>query len=277
MAYVTKIDDYLNEMSKKQFGKRVALLRKARAVSQSNLAEVAGVSLQFLSSVERGVASPSFGTIERLASALNVSMAELFLWEHEESAETCIENSTILRPAVSPRNIGGFSYNSSSNVMLWDDSLYAFLGARKGRHAPNVKLIEKVFENCSGEIGLAIKKVQTSRRPEVCKLLYKESSGTKRSIALALTAIEYANSSEILIVGQLLDFSDSDKLFNALYESRNYSYDIVARHIVNNKDDLCCGDHVEKCSVLFGVWAESIPMQRMMQLPLSIQAIHIAM
>jgi transcriptional regulator with XRE-family HTH domain len=61
-----------------QFGRRLRQLRLARDFTQEQFAEAAGVSVDFLSLVERGVNTPSFETLERFAPALKIRVAELF-------------------------------------------------------------------------------------------------------------------------------------------------------------------------------------------------------
>ena len=61
-----------------QFGRHLRRLRLARDMTQEQLAEAASVSVDFLSLVERGINAPSFETLERLARALKVRVAELF-------------------------------------------------------------------------------------------------------------------------------------------------------------------------------------------------------
>lgn len=61
-----------------QLGPRIRSLRHARRVTLRELAERAGVTESFLSQVERGVASPSIATVQRIARALGQSIAELF-------------------------------------------------------------------------------------------------------------------------------------------------------------------------------------------------------
>jgi transcriptional regulator with XRE-family HTH domain len=60
------------------FGRRVRVLRKRKGMTQEQLAEVADISVDFLSLMERGVNAPSFATLERLADALGVPVKELF-------------------------------------------------------------------------------------------------------------------------------------------------------------------------------------------------------
>jgi transcriptional regulator with XRE-family HTH domain len=60
------------------FGRRVRVLRKRKGMTQEQLAEVADISVDFLSLMERGVNAPSFATLERLADALGIPVKELF-------------------------------------------------------------------------------------------------------------------------------------------------------------------------------------------------------
>jgi transcriptional regulator with XRE-family HTH domain len=59
-------------------GARIRALRLARKATLRELAGRAGVTESFLSQVERGVASPSIATVQRIARALDQSIAELF-------------------------------------------------------------------------------------------------------------------------------------------------------------------------------------------------------
>lgn len=64
-----------------QLGTRIRALRQARRLTLREVAERAGVSESFLSQVERDVTSPSIATVQRIAHALDVSIAQLFTEE----------------------------------------------------------------------------------------------------------------------------------------------------------------------------------------------------
>jgi transcriptional regulator with XRE-family HTH domain len=66
---------------KRSFGKRLRYLRRSRDITQEQLAELTGRSVNFISLVENGDTSPSFATLERLAKALHVEVAELFKFD----------------------------------------------------------------------------------------------------------------------------------------------------------------------------------------------------
>ena len=66
---------------REKFGNHVRLLRGERGLTQEQLAERAGISVDFLSLIERGKNSPSFDNLEDLAQALEVTVAQLFSFE----------------------------------------------------------------------------------------------------------------------------------------------------------------------------------------------------
>jgi len=61
-----------------QLGTRIRSLRRARRLTLRDVAEHAGVTESFLSQVERDVTSPSIATVQRIARALDLSIAQLF-------------------------------------------------------------------------------------------------------------------------------------------------------------------------------------------------------
>lgn len=59
------------------FGQRIRRNRKAKRMTQNELAEAAGISLSFLNFIERGARRASMETLIRIASALEVTPDEL--------------------------------------------------------------------------------------------------------------------------------------------------------------------------------------------------------
>jgi transcriptional regulator with XRE-family HTH domain len=68
-------------VSELQLGPRIRSLRQARQVTLRELAQRAGVTESFLSQVEREVTSPSIASVQRIARALDLGIAELFVDE----------------------------------------------------------------------------------------------------------------------------------------------------------------------------------------------------
>jgi transcriptional regulator with XRE-family HTH domain len=52
-------------------------LRTERGMTQEAVAQAAGITVAHLSSIERGLANPSWGAVTAIARALGVSMGEL--------------------------------------------------------------------------------------------------------------------------------------------------------------------------------------------------------
>lgn len=62
----------------KQFGQGVKARRKARGMTQAQLAEATSTSEEWIRRIERGAGAPSFDVIEALAEAMRCSAADLF-------------------------------------------------------------------------------------------------------------------------------------------------------------------------------------------------------
>lgn len=72
---------------RKDLGNRIRDARVARGLSQVTLAELAGVSPQYLGQLERGLRDPSLGVAVRVARALGVSVDWLATGETSHSDE----------------------------------------------------------------------------------------------------------------------------------------------------------------------------------------------
>ncbi len=61
----------------KQLGRRVAALRQAAGLTQAKLAERVDVTVETISRLERGAATPSLASLAAIAEALGVELPEL--------------------------------------------------------------------------------------------------------------------------------------------------------------------------------------------------------
>ncbi len=66
---------------KQAVGKRIRELRNKLGVSQEELAAMVELDRTYITSVERGKRNISIVNIEKLATALNVSLSEFFTFE----------------------------------------------------------------------------------------------------------------------------------------------------------------------------------------------------
>lgn len=70
---------------REHFGKHLLAIRRDRGLTQEQFAELVGISVDFLSLIERGLNAPSFETLERIADRLDVSVSFLFAFEQDVS------------------------------------------------------------------------------------------------------------------------------------------------------------------------------------------------
>jgi transcriptional regulator with XRE-family HTH domain len=68
-----------------RLGKAIAAQRRARGISQEDLAYRAKIHRTTMSEIERGVSNVSVDVVEKIARALSMPLSELFaLTEHRE-------------------------------------------------------------------------------------------------------------------------------------------------------------------------------------------------
>lgn len=70
-------------MLQRKLGQRIAALRKARKLTQEQLAEALACSVEFVSLVERGINAPSVAGLEKFAKVLKVAVKNLFTFEEK--------------------------------------------------------------------------------------------------------------------------------------------------------------------------------------------------
>ena len=63
---------------KENFGKRLQLLRKQAGITQEELANLTGLSIDTVSNIERGINGTKFDVLEQFAEILNVEVKDLF-------------------------------------------------------------------------------------------------------------------------------------------------------------------------------------------------------
>jgi transcriptional regulator with XRE-family HTH domain len=105
-------------------GQKLRKLRKEQNLTQLELAQQVGITNGQVSTIERGVSSPSLATLHRIARALNVPMNEFFEDERQKDIE-------LIRKGKG-RRVG----NEAENAMI------EVLVARSGRGAFNVLFLD---------------------------------------------------------------------------------------------------------------------------------------
>ncbi|MGQ0589111.1 MAG: helix-turn-helix domain-containing protein [Sphingosinicella sp.] len=64
---------------RKRLGKNLRRLRQERGIGQEKFALEHGIDRTYVSGIERGVRNPTITVVQRLADALEVPIAELFV------------------------------------------------------------------------------------------------------------------------------------------------------------------------------------------------------
>jgi transcriptional regulator with XRE-family HTH domain len=78
-------------------GKNVREWRKKMSLSQETLAERADLSVSYISKMERGIISPSIGTLYEIARVLNVPAFMLLAEKEDETTDVCEIQSLLTR------------------------------------------------------------------------------------------------------------------------------------------------------------------------------------
>ena len=106
------------ENTKKLLGTRIKEIRKAKGLTQEQLAESIGIEIPSLSNIENGKNYPNSETITKIAKGLGIEIFELYIFEHLKEPDEkvmlneiveCLKNDfkllkTIYKIAFSLRN-----------------------------------------------------------------------------------------------------------------------------------------------------------------------------
>jgi transcriptional regulator with XRE-family HTH domain len=71
---------------RRDFGKRIKSIRLERKLTQEQFAELMDISVDFLSLIERGINSPSFEVLERMADRVKLPARALFDFRRKPGA-----------------------------------------------------------------------------------------------------------------------------------------------------------------------------------------------
>ena len=75
------------------FGKILQTERKAKKFSQEKLSKLSGLDRTFISLVENGKRSPTFSTILKISSALEINPSDLFLIYEKKNPDYSLKHS----------------------------------------------------------------------------------------------------------------------------------------------------------------------------------------
>ncbi|WP_051694498.1 histidine kinase dimerization/phosphoacceptor domain -containing protein [Desulfohalovibrio reitneri] len=116
------------EEIKAAFGKRLRRLRLRSLSTQAGLAEQTGISEEYLSKIERGLASPSFAVMGKLAERLGVSLDALFRFSPEGTSDGDLDPASLLELAFDNLSLGLFLSNPDGRFLAVNTALARMFG-----------------------------------------------------------------------------------------------------------------------------------------------------
>lgn len=81
LIHMLGLDAMNEEELRQQLGKKVKYLRRLANLTQAQFAEKTNLSVNYVSEIETGTASPTIKTLLKLAQELNVEVKELFTFD----------------------------------------------------------------------------------------------------------------------------------------------------------------------------------------------------
>lgn len=87
-------------------GAQIKALRKERALTIAQLAELTGLSTAIVSQMERGLANPSFTTLAQLAHGLGIPVGRFFLGQEESQSPVVRKNERRNLKGVARKAVG---------------------------------------------------------------------------------------------------------------------------------------------------------------------------
>lgn len=78
-------------------GKRLTSLRTSHGLTMNKLSRLSGVSQSFISNIEAGTKNPTIDTIDRLATAMGITLYDFF---NVEKPSSVAENNEYYQPQI---------------------------------------------------------------------------------------------------------------------------------------------------------------------------------
>lgn len=206
----------------KAFGQRVRFLRKLEGITQAQLAERAGLSLEHLNKLERGAAAPSFKAICSLARALATEPANLLLFFSENEQRGAADAGAADGDWRKHVSIVGAWAENSQGLSNWTESLGRLLGVSARRIGANGFRLEEFFlpedrerfRRIQEDLGQGL-----SVAPEMLRV--RRADGETRLVVIAPEVVAVHGSEPVKTMGCLVDVTEPLHLERALRTTRD--------------------------------------------------------
>ena len=146
----TKTKDASLNAVDRMAGQRIRELRRERQISLKELAEKTGLSIGFLSQMERGLSSPSLRTMTLVADVFGVSLGALFAQLEGSDGEAAIVVRSGERPAINLWRSG------MTKQLLTPSDSKGSLNVTLVRLAPRASTGDELYTHKGEEAGLIL-------------------------------------------------------------------------------------------------------------------------
>jgi len=151
----TKTKDASLNAVDRMAGQRIRELRRERQISLKELAEKTGLSIGFLSQMERGLSSPSLRTMTLVADVFGVSLGALFAQLEGSDGEAAIVVRSGERPAINLWRSG------MTKQLLTPSDSKGSLNVTLVRLAPRASTGDELYTHKGEEAGLILSGTMT--------------------------------------------------------------------------------------------------------------------
>ncbi|WP_029896706.1 PAS domain-containing protein [Desulfohalovibrio reitneri] len=208
------------------FGERLRFLRGLAEMTQAELAERSGISLEHFSKLERGAASPSFSSICALAAALHTEPANLFLHggqvcdlpEHPTSSGADLEWARYLS------GVGLWSFDPASQKFEWSGESLRLLGLGGDGESGLEAVLARVHPGDAQRVRMAWEGELEGAPGRPMQFRLQLQGGKERLVIRTCEADESG-----LLRGALVDVTERRRLEESLASTRAGLEDMVNR------------------------------------------------
>ncbi len=200
----------------RQFGLRLKFLREIENVTQAHLAEVIGVSEQYIGMIERGLASPSFKVINKLAQALHTEPANLFLfscYSATSSPQPGSHGASGLDWTRFATHIGSWEKSLDDDRLYWTDSLFHLLGADPATSEPSADMfLSFVHREDREQVSTLCAQLMDGREVPATEFRLVRQDGAVRRALFQAEIQKNCDGKPVRIHGAILDVTERRRL-----------------------------------------------------------------
>lgn len=201
----------------KEFGGRLRAFRAARGLTQLELGERLGVTMQYVGQLERGVSTPSFKLLRKICDVLVVAPAALFLFSEGE-ASSCEDVESLFSRSLAVEK-GAWRMELATGTLVLAPKAAAMLGVPAGAagEAGLAEFLARVLPPDASRVSRAFADLQGGRPMDDVAFRVAGEAGTRLMLMAAEVVEEDARR---VAWGSLMDLTSWSRLESALLRSK---------------------------------------------------------